>query len=187
MQPWKPLLAILPAGLLIGVVGGEASRPVMLIEDERSWPQSVRERAREVEFWQPAYGDGGRDAYPRGYSYRPDLDYDLYAWPDQTDRSAELLAAEYQYETPGAVDEPSLDGAVIDLPQTRRAVAELAGAQAERLAAKPAGTRDQASGSATAEVAAADSKAFVLPPVPPPLTQVGVAPEANSPDETESD
>ena len=184
MQPWKPLLAILPAGLLVGLVGGQASRPVMLIEDERPWPRSVREKAGETEQWQPAYDDASFNFYSRGYSYRPDLDYELYAWPDQTDRSAELLAAEYSYGMADGAEDPSFD-VEVDLPQTRRAVAELASAQVERLAAETAETDDQPSGVATTEIAAADRQAFVLPPVPPPLAQAGGAPEPDGMDESE--
>lgn len=180
MQPWKPLLAILPAGLLLGIVGGQASRPVMLIEDERPWPQSVREKARETEVRQPAY-DGGFNFYSRGYSYRPDLDYEIHAWPDQTDRSTDLLAAEYRYGLAGTANEP-IFGDEVDLPQTRRAVAELAGEHAERLAAEFAES-EPASGGVTSEAAAAESKDFILPPVPPPLAHAGGAAEAGSPDE----
>ena len=82
MPAWKPLLALVPAGLLAGLLAGQATRPVMLVEDDAPWPQSVREHASNAERW-PSFDLTPSDSAARGYSYRPELDYDLYAWPDQ--------------------------------------------------------------------------------------------------------
>ena len=100
MLPWKPFLAVVPAGLLLGLVAGQATRPVMLVKDDRPWPYAADETAREADRW-PTFDLSTPDIASRGYSYRPDIDYDSYAWPDQTDRSAELLAADYDYDSPG--------------------------------------------------------------------------------------
>ena len=179
MLAWKPLLALVPAGLLIGLVAGQATRPVMLVEDERPWPESMRENASETDSWPSFDLASPSSSAARGYSYRPELDYDLYVWPDQADRSAELLAADYD---DGGVDTPYEP----DLPLTRRAVAELAVRQAEPLAAEAvevAATDDRAGGPDAAEESRA---AFVLPPVPPPLAQAGVAPEMPDTGESET-
>ena len=68
-----------------------------------------------------------------------------------------------------------------DLPVTRRAVAELAGNRAERAAAEVVklGATDQALNDAgsTAQNAQPERAGLVLPPVPPPLAEAGVAPE----------
>ena len=74
MLPWKPLLALVPAGLLIGLVAGQATRPVMLVEDERPWPESMRENASETESW-PSFDLASPSiSAARGYSYRPELE-----------------------------------------------------------------------------------------------------------------
>ena len=179
MLPWKPFLAVVPAGLLLGLVAGQATRPVMLVKDDRPWPYAADETAREADRW-PTFDLSTPDIASRGYSYRPDIDYDSYAWPDQTDRSAELLAADYDYDSPGtyAAQYESED----DLPLTRRAVAELAGRQAERIAGEadrvPAAARDDAGpGDVPSASPSAERAAFVLPPVPPPLAHAGELPD----------
>ena len=182
MLLWKPLLAVVPAGLLLGLVAGQATRPVMLVKDDRAWPYAGDESAREVDRW-PSFDLSGPDLAVRGYSYRPDIDYDRFVWPDQTDRSAELLAAGYDY--------PSFDVAdrlADDLPLTRRAVMELAARQDEGAAAVP--VRDIAISGAT-EPATADAKpaadtSYVLPPVPPPLAHAGTLPEPAESDDGEA-
>jgi len=178
MLPWKPLLAVVPAGLLLGLVAGKATRPVMLMEDERPWPQSMVESGAEADRW-PSFDLSTPEPALRGYSYRPDIDYERYVWPDQTDRSAELLEADYDYD---AAYEPDLERGM-DLPLTRRAVAELAGRQAERMPAAAGAAEPQADAPERAE---AERSAFVLPPVPPPLARAGVAPEDPEPVETEA-
>ena len=177
MQAWKPLLALVPAGLLAGLVAGQATRPVMLVKDDRPWPQSVQEHASRADNW-PDFDLAASNSVPRGYSYRPELDYDAYAWPDQADHSAEFLAARYDY---GAEAERYDVKDESDLPVTRRAVAELAGNRAERAAAEvvKVGATDQALNDAgsTAQNAQPERAGLVLPPVPPPLAEAGVAPE----------
>ena len=49
MLPWKPFLAVVPAGLLLGLVAGQATRPVMLVKDDRPWPYAADETAREAD------------------------------------------------------------------------------------------------------------------------------------------
>ena len=184
MLPWKPFLAVVPAGLLLGLVAGQATRPVMLVKDDRPWPNAAAETAREADRW-PTFDLSGPETASRGYSYRPDIDYDLYAWPDQTDRSAELLAADYDYAPQDTY--AARYGGEDDLPITRRAVAELAGRQAERIAGEAAGVPvaardatgpdDVPSADVPSASPSAESAAFVLPPVPPPLAHAGALPD----------
>lgn len=182
MLPWKPLLAAVPAGLLLGVVAGQASRPVMLVKDDRPWPQSVREEGPGTDRW-PASDLGRPETSSRGYSYRPDIDYDIFVWPDQTDRSGDMLAADYDYGGSATAHET-------DLPLTRRAVAELASRQAEALAPEATDTataEPRPANQATApDPAASDRGAFVLPPVPPPLARAGTLPEQTEEAESEA-
>ena len=181
MLLWKPLLAVVPAGLLLGLVAGQASRPEMLVKDDRAWPYAPDESAREADRW-PSFDLSGPDLVVRGYSYRPDIDYDRYVWPDQTDRSAELLAAGYDY--------PAFDragGPADDLPLTRRAVMELAAHHDE---GAPLPVRDiaisGATDTATADATPAVETSYVLPPVPPPLAHAGTLPEPRESDDGEA-
>ena len=182
MLLWKPLLAVVPAGLLLGLVAGQATRPVMLVKDDGAWPYAPGESAREADRW-PSFDLSGPDVAVRGYSYRPDIDYDRFVWPDQTDRSAELLAAGYDYPSFDVADR-----AADDLPLTRRAVMELAARHDEGAAAASVG---DAAIAGTTEMTPADATrsadtSYVLPPVPPPLAQVGTLPEPAEPDDGEA-
>lgn len=173
MLLWKPLVAVVPAGLLLGLVAGQATRPVMLVKDDGALPYAPDESAREADRW-PSFDLSGPDLAVRGYSYRPDINYDRYVWPDQTDRSAELLAAGYDYP---ASDKAG--GPVDDLPLTRRAVIELAARHDEGAAAVPAG---EVAFVGTREMAPSDAKpaadtSYVLPTVPPPPAHAGTLPE----------
>lgn len=178
MQPWKPILVIVPAGLLLGIVAGQASRPEMLTRDERPWPRSVAEQTVEIEPWRPIYESGPQDLSPRGYSSRPALDYEVFAWPDQTDRSGELLAADYEYDY--GPDPAPLEP---DLPLTRRATVELAASHARRVAAEAAAVAAAEVTPAEPAAPAAERATVVLPPVPPPLAQAGDAHDLAAPGE----
>lgn len=180
MLLWKPLLAVVPAGLLLGLVAGQASRPEMLIKDDRAWPYAADESAREADRW-PTFDLSGSDMALRGYSYRPDIDYDSYVWPDQTDRSAELLTAEYDYPSFDMADQSD-----DDLPLTRRAVVELAARHDEREAAVPVGDPETAEAEPAEAIPAAADASYVLPPVPPPLAHAGTLPEPAESDDGEA-
>jgi hypothetical protein len=75
LQAWKPLLIVLPAGLMLGAIGGHYSRPVMTDPaDESSQQSAFRSRAERN-------GSSGMQAQPAdaeyyagGYSYPPYLD-----------------------------------------------------------------------------------------------------------------
>lgn len=180
MQPWKPMLLIVPAGLLLGIAAGQAMRPVPLMKEERPWPQSVRESAREIEPWRPIYHSGPQDLTPAAYSYRPDLDYDAFAWPDQTDRSAELLAAEYDYDGGQSTREARYARAPEpDLPLARRASSEIAASRAMEPGAEAGGIAED--GLVAVETASPPGRPEIvtLPPVPPPLEQAA-APAASA-------
>src|SRR5690606_30838679 len=119
MPFWKPILLIVPAGLLAGTMAGEAIRPVPLVKEERPWPISVREKASAIEPWRPIYEGGPQDLNPGPSRYRPDLDYDVFAWPDRSDRSADYLAELGDVRSDRAVLQAShVSLAAPDLPQT---------------------------------------------------------------------
>lgn len=182
MLLWKPLLAVVPAGLLLGLVAGQASRPEVLVKDDRSWPYAPDESAREADRW-PSFDLSGPDLVVRGYSYRPDIDYDRYVWPDQTDRSTELLAAGYDYPSFDMAD-PSVD----DLPLTRRAVMELAARNdegADALADEEVAITGTTETKPVDATPAADTS-YLLPPVPPPLAHAGTLPEPADSDDEET-
>jgi hypothetical protein len=115
---WKPLLIIAPVGLLLGTIGGQMARPVIV--------QRAGDNTVEAMFQSRAerYGTSGQysaqldgSAYQGGYSYAPDFaeatpaDWtapDYYHYPDiplptlaELDaRQAELLAdPEVQFAT----------------------------------------------------------------------------------------
>jgi hypothetical protein len=137
MQLWKPMALIVPAGLVLGMVGGKLAHPV------------IQERA--VEPWQSIFGSrtqqGGSASFPvqpdepmayvGGYSYPPDADgrsgsYDTTDWTyaavplptvAQLDaRQAELLAdpdVEFAVAGPTHQAEPAAE----DLAQPAEQVA----------------------------------------------------------------
>ena len=168
MKPWQAIMAVVPAGLLVGLAAGHASRPVMKMHDERPWPESVNERFAQVDSWNVGYEAGPEDLSPSAHSYRPDLDYSAFAWPDQRAGDAEMLAAvEFDYGDdlePIEVSEPPL-------PQVHRARAELAAIRAEQDAAAVAVVAD-----ADPTPAEPATTGAALPPVPPPLAQASGAP-----------
>ena len=172
MELWKPIAAIVPAGLLLGLVGGNASRPEMTMREVRPWPVSVQENASEIEPWQPIYESGPQNLTPRAYSYRPDLDYEVFAWPDQGSAPAEPLAADYESEAVSPLQEG-------DMPLTRRATAELAAVHAQQVVAEAvsAQTPMTAMGGSDRETAT-----IVLPPVPPRLDTTGFSADSAGPD-----
>jgi hypothetical protein len=184
MLPWKPFLTVVPAGLLLGLLAGQATRPAMLAKEDRPWPYAADETTREADRW-PSFDLSAPATATRGYSYRPDIDYDRFVWPDQTDRSAELLAANYGS---GAFDASYETG---DLPLTRRAVLELVAHPSDTVANEPAGEvviadRPTTKSPPDAPPAAEGSGAFVLPPVPAPLARAGALPELAEGDEDEA-
>jgi hypothetical protein len=73
MLPWKPFLAVVPAGLLLGLVAGQATRPVMLDKGDRPWPNAATETAGEADRW-PSFDLSPPQSPARGYSYRPDIE-----------------------------------------------------------------------------------------------------------------
>jgi hypothetical protein len=139
MQLWKPLMLIVPAGLVIGVIGGNLAHPVI--------------QQRAVEPWQSIFGSRGQDSgsadypiqpdgpmtYVGGYSYPPDLSdwsqpYDEADWnyaavplptvAELDARQAELLAdpdIEFAVTPPGDEAEPAAG----DSPQVALAPADL--------------------------------------------------------------
>jgi hypothetical protein len=176
MKPWQAVMLIVPTGLMMGMAAGLASKPVPNLKDENSWRQPLIGSADEIEPWRPVYEAYPEDPTPNRTAYRPALEYSAYAWPDQRDRSAELLAADYSYDyaAPGE----------IDLPQTHRATAELAARDAEQVVqvARAAAASDMRP--AGEEIDAGAGAA--LPPVPPPLAANGTVPAPVEAIETES-
>jgi hypothetical protein len=172
MEPWKLIVLIVPAGLLLGTLGGHATRPVPLMKEERPWPASVHEKASAISFWRPIHEDRTLDPIATRYSYRPNLDYGAFAWPDQRDFSARILAEDYSYRS-------SLEARYAPLPEpemplTRRAEAELA--------TQPPPVDDSAGAVETASTPSAGGEIAVLPPVPP-VVDLSDFEAAEAPDE----
>ena len=152
MKSWKAIALIVPAGMMIGMAAGTASRPVM-VHHANAFPSSPAREARlEIEPYRPLYEGGPENPAPAGYSYRPDLDYSSYAWPDQSDPAPVRLEADYSPEPDQAAQVEVHRGS---------AGAELAGERAATAAADA--------------LAAAQDAAGTLPPVPPPVGQGAVA------------
>ena len=83
MKPVKALALIVPAGLLLGMAAGAATRPVMIQNARDYWPSSIQEANVSVDAWRPIYQGGPQDLTPERYSYRPDLDYEALAYAEQ--------------------------------------------------------------------------------------------------------
>lgn len=93
MQPWKPLLVIVPAGLVLGIIGGKLAHPVMQERASEPWQSMFETRAQR-------YGTAGAYssqpqssiAYVGGYSYPPDTSgwSDAYDPPDWLDEDVPL-------------------------------------------------------------------------------------------------
>ena len=61
MQAWKPLVLIVPAGLILGMVGGELARPVMAQRvTDKPWPSMLQTRS-DREGQSPDYPDQPQD------------------------------------------------------------------------------------------------------------------------------
>jgi hypothetical protein len=108
MQVWKALVLIVPAGLALGMIGGNLANPVMQQRAAEPWQSSFETRAQRYGSAQsyPALPEGSI-AYVGGYSYPPDTrasppDYDSGDWTyadaglptiaELDARQAELLA-----------------------------------------------------------------------------------------------
>ncbi|WP_305098451.1 hypothetical protein [Croceibacterium aestuarii] len=83
MKPLYAFAALVPAGMLLGFVGGKASHPEMKFHRSQILPASVIEHADRIEPYRPIYEAGPQDLNPRGVSYRPDLDYSFEYYPPQ--------------------------------------------------------------------------------------------------------
>lgn len=70
MHLWKPLALILPAGFLLGMVGGQLAPPVMADRAAEPWRSAVQARAQSH---QPTTYPPQPTAYVGGYSFAPDM------------------------------------------------------------------------------------------------------------------
>jgi hypothetical protein len=82
MNAWKPLLIVVPAGLVLGAVGGHLAKPVMTQHaSDEAWQAMFETRAEH-------YGSSGayppqpqyQQAYVGGYSYAPFADDQDIPW-----------------------------------------------------------------------------------------------------------
>jgi hypothetical protein len=133
---WKPLLIIAPAGLMLGTIGGQLAKPVMLdrVGDDpvQAMFQSRADRLGHSGAY-PAQPDGPM-SYNGGYSYAPDLTDATQGWtpPDyyhfadvplptvaQLDaRQAALLAdPEVQFASRPSDADSALDAQALNEPQ----------------------------------------------------------------------
>lgn len=72
---WKPLLIIAPAGLLLGTIGGQLAKPVILQRaQDAPWQSMFQSRAERygTSGQYPAQPEGPM-VYDGGYSYAPDF------------------------------------------------------------------------------------------------------------------
>jgi hypothetical protein len=128
MQLWKPLMLILPAGLVLGMVGGKLVHPVMKDRAVEPWQSIFGNRAQQ-------YGSAadypvqpeGPMTYVGGYSYPPDMSdwsgpYDNADWSyadvplptiaELDARQAELLAdpdVEFAVSAPSEAEQTAED------------------------------------------------------------------------------
>lgn len=76
MQPWKPLLLIVPAGLALGTIGGHLARPVMQERAAEPWQSMFGSRTASGGVAEYPVQPDGPMTYVGGYSYAPDMNDD---------------------------------------------------------------------------------------------------------------
>jgi hypothetical protein len=139
MQPWKPLLLIAPAGLLLGMAGGKLANPVIQERSVEPWQSVFGNRTQQEGSANYPIQPEGPMTYVGGYSYPPDMGdfmkpYDEADWTyanvplptiaELDARQAELLA---DRDVEFAVSKPAeeTDPAAGDPPQVALAPADL--------------------------------------------------------------
>jgi hypothetical protein len=153
MRLWQRLAIIVPAGLLLGMAGGQFARPVMTqrLGDE-PWQAMFQTRGDRygVSSDYPAQPDGPM-TYDGGYSYAP-------AWTASTDWSPPDYDGYADIPLPTLAELDARQAALLADPETQFAVAPPAGAieQAGDDAATAAEHARQAAAAPAASVAAAD-------------------------------
>lgn len=151
MQLWKPLALIVPAGLVLGMIGGHLARPEMQV---RAGEPSQRMFETRAQRYGSAESYPAQPAYVGGYSYPPYLSAPTtdrsqpYGGPDWTyadeplptiaeldARQAALLAdpdVEFAVSPPGDEPKPAAEGA--PQPATQVALAPADGSPEPRTA-----------------------------------------------------
>jgi hypothetical protein len=71
MELWKPLVLIVPAGLVLGMIGGQLARPVMQQRAAEPWPSIFGARAEHDGAADYPVQPEGPMTYVGGYSYPP--------------------------------------------------------------------------------------------------------------------
>lgn len=124
MQLWKPLALIVPAGLVLGMIGGHLARPEMQARVTQPWQSVIGTRAQQYGSADYPVQLQGPMTYVGGYSYPPDAsdrsqpydragatyaDAQLPTISELDARQAELLAdpdVEFAVSPPGDEFEP---------------------------------------------------------------------------------
>jgi hypothetical protein len=83
MQLWKPLVLIIPAGLVLGMIGGHLARPVMQERAGEPWQSIFLTRSQQYGTTNYPTQGQGPTPYVGGYSYPPET-IDLYHAYDET-------------------------------------------------------------------------------------------------------
>lgn len=177
VKPWQAFAAIVPAGLLLGAAGGNASRPEMQFNELRPWPQSVTEHGERIEQWRPIYAAGPANPSPAAYSYRPEMDYSARAFPPQEaifDEAGPIFEQGYvSREELTAAGYPAIDPG---LPTVHRE-------SVERIADRAVQAASEATEAAHHAALAADPAATSNPPE---IAKASTVPAAVAPIETEA-
>jgi hypothetical protein len=147
VQAWKPLLLIVPAGLLLGAIGGNYARPVLTKRADDGSLQAMFE-TRSQRYGAPATQAAPEDAtyYSGGYSYPPYLDNRMLGGDREiTGWQGPSFAdwPEYQPAPLPSAAEPEAQVAARDAALDQRA-----------LGSATAGTEDQTAAQAAAATAA---------------------------------
>jgi hypothetical protein len=146
MRVWKALILIVPAGLALGMVGGNLARPVMqqrAVEPRQSIFETRAERYGSAQSY-PRQPQGSM-AYVGGYSYPPAAK----GWPQGKDDGGDWTYADMPLPTVAELDarqaellaDPDVEFAVSPPDATGQmadAAPALAGQQAAQVAHAPA-------------------------------------------------
>ena len=158
MKPWKAVALIVPAGLVLGMAAGAANRPVMVQNAKDYWSEPLVEARQAFDAPRPFYEGGPENLMPAGYSFRPDIDYDTYSWPDQSEPVPEFVATELE-----TIPQPMVE--VHRASPTQIAADRAAAAARDALAVasetqEPQAEPSEPAGSAPAPVAPMETAAF---------------------------
>lgn len=163
MKLWKPLLVILPAGLVVGLVGARLVDPrTTLAPEVNAAIQADIDRRAALGYRPPPLDSGGTldEEIAPGGNQRPDLDWDEEVWPEDYVGGAHDHPDRLLSENPSRWSDDFYDS-----PDTR---AGAEAAQAAALAARAVEDATRAAAEASAQTGSGTAEPAEPAPSPSP-------------------